>query len=389
MSPASASVEFDFGLPDELTLLREHIRRFAAERIAPRAADIDRDNLFPRDLWPQLGELGLLGVTVDPELGGAGLGLLAHVIAMEELSRASASVGLSYAAHSNLCVNQLATWGTDEQKRRFLPELLSGRHVGALAISEPQAGSDVLGIRTTAVPDGDGFRLDGRKMWITNGPEADVLIVYARVADGDAIKAFVIEKALPGFSTEPKLDKLGMRGSDTCALVFESCRVPASHVLPGDGLRILMSGLDSERVVLAGGPLGIMLACLDVALPYVHERRQFGQPIGSFELMQGKLADMYAATNACRAYVYAVAAAFDRGRRTRRDAAAAIMKASEAATWVAGQTIQTLGGNGYTAEYPAGRLWRDAKLYEIGAGTNEIRRMLIGRELFAATDEAR
>jgi isovaleryl-CoA dehydrogenase len=439
VSNASAPVEFDFGLPDELTLLREQIRRFAAERIAPRAADIDRDNRFPRDLWPDLGALGLLGVTVDPALGGAGLGLLAHVVAMEEISRASASVGLSYAAHSNLCVNQLAVWGTDEQKRRFLPDLLSGRHVGALAISEPQAGSDVLGMRTTAVPDGEGFRLDGRKMWITNGPEADVAIVYARVADGaggraasahagadagadadadadegaraDAgaragaegrpaavrsgetraapIKAFVVEKSLPGFSTEPKLDKLGMRGSDTCALVLERCEVPASHVLPGDGLKILMSGLDSERVVLAGGPLGIMLACLDAALPYVHERKQFGQPIGSFELMQGKLADMYAATNSSRAYVYAVASAFDRGRRMRRDAAAAIMKASEAATWVAGQTIQTLGGNGYTSEYPAGRLWRDAKLYEIGAGTNEIRRMLIGRELFAATDGAR
>jgi isovaleryl-CoA dehydrogenase len=385
--------DFDFGLPDEVDELREHVARFAAERIAPRAAEIDASNRFPRDLWPELGELGLLGITVEPEYGGAGLGYLAHVIAMEEVSRASGSVGLSYAAHSNLCVNQIRLWGAEEQKRKFLPRLLSGEHVGALAMSEAGAGSDVLSMRTTAEPDGDGYVLNGTKMWITNGPEADVLLVYARVANGDAehdgveIKAFIVEKTMPGFSAEPKLDKLGMRGSDTSGLVFRDCRIPASHVLPGNGKEILMSGLDTERVVLAGGALGIMRACFDVTMPYVHERKQFGRPIGSFELMQGKLADMYAEMNSARAYVYAVAAAYDRGRRTRYDAAAAIMRASEAATWMAGQTIQALGGNGYSNEYPAGRLWRDAKLYEIGAGTNEIRRMLIGRELFAATAE--
>jgi isovaleryl-CoA dehydrogenase len=312
---------------------------------------------------------------------------------MEEVSRGSAAVGLSYAAHSNLCVNQIRLWGSPEQKRRFLPRLLNGEHVGALAMSEACAGSDVLAMRTTAVPDGDGYVLNGTKMWITNGPEADVLVVYARVANGavsangsPSIRAFIIERTMPGFAAERKLDKLGMRGSDTSGLVFHDCRIPATHVLPGNGKEILMSGLDTERVVLAGGALGIMRACHDVTLPYVHERKQFDRPIGSFELMQGKLADMYARMNSVRAYVYAVAAAYDRGERTRYDAAAAIMQASEAATWVAGQAIQALGGNGYTNDYPAGRLWRDAKLYEIGAGTNEIRRMLIGRELFAATE---
>jgi isovaleryl-CoA dehydrogenase len=390
-------LDFDFGFSDELTLLRDQVSRFAADRIAPRAAQLDAENAFPRDLWPQLGSLGLFGITVDAEFGGAALGYLAHVVVMEEISRASAAVGLSYAAHSNLCVNQIATWGTPEQKHRFLPKLLSGEHVGALAMSEAEAGSDVLAMRTTAVPDRGGYVLNGTKMWITNGPEADVVVVYARLADGAApgngggglaIKAFIVEKTLPGFSAEPKLDKLGMRGSDTSGLVFDECRVPATHVLPGNGKEVLMSGLDTERIVLAGGALGIMRACHDVAVPYVHHRKQFDRPIGSFELMQGKLADMYSTMNASRAYVYAVAAACDRGHKTRYDAAAAILRASEAATWVAGQTVQALGGNGYTTEYPAGRLWRDAKLYEIGAGTNEIRRMLIGRELFAATAEA-
>ncbi len=387
--------DFDFGLPAEVDELREHVARFAAERIAPRAAEIDASNRFPRDLWPELGELGLHGITVEPEHGGAGLSYLAHVVAMEEVSRASAAVGLSYAAHSNLCVNQIRLWGTEEQKRRFLPKLLTGEHVGALAMSEANAGSDVLAMRATAEPDGDGYVLNGTKMWITNGPEADVLVVYARLGgaaaerdgSGPAISAFIVEKAMPGFAAEPKLDKLGMRGSDTSGLVFRDCRIPATHVLPGNGKEILMSGLDTERVVLAGGALGIMRACFDVTMPYVHERKQFDRPIGSFELMQGKLADMYSAMNSARAYVYAVAAAYDRGRRTRYDAAAAILRASEAATWVASQAIQALGGNGYTNEYPAGRLWRDAKLYEIGAGTNEVRRMLIGRELFAATAE--
>lgn len=387
-------LEFDFGFDEDVSLLREQVARFAAERIAPRAAAIDAENTFPRDLWPAFGELGLFGITIDPDLGGAGLGYLAHVVVIEEISRASASVGLSYAVQSNLCVNQIALWGTEEQKRRFLPDLLSGAHVGALAMSEPNAGSDVMAMRTAAVPDGDGYVLNGTKMWITNGPEADVMIVYARdvgdpkaaaAAQAAKIKAFIVEKSMPGFRAEMKLDKLGMRGSDTSGIAFTDCRIPATHVLPGDGKEILMSGLDIERLVLAGGPLGIMRACLDVALPYVHERKQFEQPIGTFELMQGKLADMYTAMNSSRAYVYAVASALDRGRKSRFDAAAAILKASEAATWMAGQTIQALGGNGYTNEYPAGRLWRDAKLYEIGAGTNEIRRMLIGRDLFAAS----
>jgi isovaleryl-CoA dehydrogenase len=388
-------LDFDFGFSAEMKMLRDQIRRFAAERIAPRAASIDADNCFPRDLWPELGELGLLGITVAEQDGGAGLGFLAHVIVMEEISRASAAVGLSYAAHSNLCVNQIATWGTAEQKRRFLPKLLSGEHVGALAMSEAQAGSDVLAMRTTATCAGDDYVLNGSKMWITNGPEADIVLVYARASDAScreangspAIKAIVVEKTMRGFAAEAKLDKLGMRGSDTSGLVFDDCRVPCSHVLPGDGTEILMSGLDSERIVLAGGALGIMRASLDVTVPYIHQRKQFNRPIGSFELMQGKLADMYTTMNASRAYVYAVASACDRGSVTRFDAASAILKASESATWVAGQAIQALGGNGYASEYPTGRLWRDAKLYEIGAGTNEIRRMLIGRELFAATAE--
>jgi isovaleryl-CoA dehydrogenase len=397
-------LDFDFGLGEELLLLREQVMRFAMERVAPLAAEIDAKNSFPRQLWPELGALGLFGVTVDEKLGGAGLGYLGQVLAVEELSRASASVGLSYAVHAHLCVNMIARRGTPEQQRRLLPKLLSGEHVGALAMSEANAGSDVLGMRTTARRDGDDYILNGTKMWITNGPHADVIIVYARDEDanesakpprtngqsnGTALKALIVESTTPGFSRDRKLDKLGMRGSDTSGLAFDQCRIPAANVLPGDGIEILMSGLDYERVVLAGGALGIMRACLDVAMPYVHQRTQFDKPIGSFELMQGKLADMYTTMNSSRAFVYAVAAACDRGRRTRYDSAAAILKASEGAVWMAGQTIQALGGNGYTTEYPAGRLWRDAKLYEIGAGTNEIRRMLIGRELFAATAEAR
>ena len=390
-------LDFDFGFSEELLLLREQVRRFAMERVAPLASEVDSSDRFPRELWPEIGELGLFGVAVEEALGGAGLGYLGEVIAVEELSRPSAAIGLSYGVHAQLCVNQIARRGTPEQRRHFLPKLLSGEHVGALAMSEVNAGSDVLGMRTTAVPDGDSYVLDGTKMWITNGPQADVIIVYARLANGQDdednghgpnIKAFIVERTLPGFAADPKLDKLGMRGSETSGLVFNQCQIPASHVLPGDGKEILMSGLDYERVVLAGGALGIMRACLDVAIPYVHQRTQFDQPIGSFELMQGKLADMYTTMNSSRAFVYAVAAACDRGYKTRFDAAAAILKASEGATWMAGQTIQALGGNGYTTEYPAGRLWRDAKLYEIGAGTNEIRRMLIGRELFAATAEA-
>ena len=393
-------LDFDFGLGDELILLREQVMRFAAERVAPLAAEIDANNSFPRQLWPELGALGLFGITVDEKLGGAGMGYLAQVLAVEELSRASASVGLSYGVHAHLCVNMIARRGTFEQQRRLLPKLLSGEHVGALAMSEANAGSDVMGMRTTARRDGDDYILNGTKMWITNGPHADVIIVYARDEDandkrtrangngngnGTALKALIVESTTPGFSRDRKLDKLGMRGSDTSGLAFNNCRIPAANVLPGDGIEILMSGLDYERVVLAGGALGIMRACLDVAMPYVHERTQFNKPIGSFALMQGKLADMYTTMNSSRAFVYAVAAACDRGRRTRYDSAAAILNASESAVWMAGETIQTLGGNGYTTEYPAGRLWRDAKLYEIGAGTQEIRRMLIGRELFAAT----
>jgi isovaleryl-CoA dehydrogenase len=380
-------VEFDFDLGESVQLLRQTVRGFAAALIAPRAAEIDATNVFPRDLWPELGALGLLGITVETDYGGSGLGYLEHVIAMEEISRASASVGLSYGAHSNLCVNQLRRWGTEEQKRRYLPKLLSGEHVGALAMSETGAGSDVVGMRLVAELRGDHYVLNGRKMWITNGPEAEVIVVYGKTDAQSAkpgITAFIIEKGFPGYSTAQKLDKLGMRGSDTCELVFDDCRVPIENVLhePGKGVKVLMSGLDYERVVLAGGPLGIMQACLDVVLPYVRERKQFGEPIGTFQFMQGKLADLYTALNASRAYVYSVARACDQGRTTRFDAAGCILFASERATQCALQAIQALGGNGYVNEYPAGRLLRDAKLYEIGAGTSEVRRMLIGRELF-------
>jgi len=382
--------DFDFGLGEDLDLLRETVRAFAVDRIAPLAEETDRDNRFPRALWPELGELGLLGITVEEQYGGAGLGYLAHVVAMEEISRASASVGLSYGAHSNLCVNQLRRWGSDEQRERWLPGLVSGTHLGALAMSEPGAGSDVMGMRTTAARDGDDYVLNGSKMWITNAPESDLMIVYA-VTDPDSksgkLSAFVVERDTPGFSTPQKLDKLGMRGSDTSEVLFEDCRIPVANRLgaEGGGAGILMSGLDYERVVLAGGPLGIMRACMDVVMPYVHDRKQFGRAIGQFQLMQGKLADMYTTMNSSRAYVYAVAAACDRGQTTRFDAAGCILAAAEKATWMAGEAIQVLGGNGYINEYPTGRLWRDAKLYEIGAGTSEIRRMLIGRELFNAT----
>jgi isovaleryl-CoA dehydrogenase len=394
LRPAAQSgvpvVEFEFGLGEGIDLLRQTVRDFARERIAPLADEIDRANRFPRELWPELGALGLLGITVEEEFGGAGMGYLEHVIAMEEISRASGAVGLSYGAHSNLCVNQLRRWGTAAQKRRFLPRLLSGEHVGALAMSEPGSGSDVIGMRTRAEDRGEYFVLNGSKMWITNGPEADVAITYATLdpaLGAKGITAFIVEKGTPGFSSAQKLDKLGMRGSDTSELVFNNCRVPKESVLHevGKGSRVLMSGLDYERVVLAGGPLGIMQACLDLVLPYVHERKQFGQPIGTFQLMQAKVADMYTTLNACRAYVYAVARACDEGRTTRFDAAGCILFASERATACALEAIQALGGNGYINEFPAGRLLRDAKLYEIGAGTSEIRRMLIGRELYDAT----
>ncbi len=380
----------DFHLGETIDMLRETVREFAAAEIAPRAAEIDRSNQFPPDLWRKLGDLGLLGITVEESFGGSAMGYLAHIVAMEEISRASASVGLSYGAHSNLCVNQIRRNGTEAQKQRYLPRLVSGEHVGALAMSEPGAGSDVVSMRLAARRDGDRYVLDGSKMWITNGPDADTLVVYART-DRDAgprgITAFIVEKGMKGFSTAQKLDKLGMRGSNTCELVFEHCAVPAANVLgaEGSGVNVLMSGLDYERAVLAGGSLGIMVACLDVVLPYVHERTQFGQPIGEFQLMQGKLADMYTTLNACKAYVYAVGQACDRGETTRKDAAGAILYAAEKATWMAGEAIQCLGGNGYINDYPTGRLWRDAKLYEIGAGTSEIRRMLIGRELFNQT----
>jgi isovaleryl-CoA dehydrogenase len=382
--------EFDFGHGEDLDLLRETVRSFASDRIAPRAAEIDESNVFPRDLWPELGELGLLGITAEGEFGGSELGYLAHVIAMEEISRASGSVGLSYGAHSNLCINQLQRWGNAEQKQKFLPRLVSGEYLGALAMSESGAGSDVMGMRATAVRDGDDYVFNGSKMWITNAPGADVMIVYVKTdPDGGSkgVSAFLVERGTPGYSTPQKLDKLGMRGSDTSEVLFEDCRVPAANRLAeeGKGAGILMSGLDYERVVLAGGPLGIMAACMDVVMPYVHDRKQFGRPIGEFQLMQGKIADMYTTMNSCRSYVYAVAQACDRGRTTRFDAAACILLAAEKATWMAGEAIQALGGNGYINEFPAGRLWRDAKLYEIGAGTSEIRRMLIGRELFDAT----
>src|SRR5215475_12296971 len=381
---------FDFGLGAEVDILRKSVSGFAQDRIAPRADTIDRDNVFPRDLWPEMGELGLLGITVEEEYGGSGFGYLEHCIAMEEISRASAAVGLSYGAHSNLCVNQLRRNGTDEQKRKYLPKLISGAHVGALAMSEPGAGSDVVSMRTRAERKGDRFVINGSKMWITNGPEAETIIIYAKTdanAGPRGITAFIIEKGMRGFTTAQKLDKLGMRGSDTSELVFEDCEVPAENVLGevGRGVNVLMSGLDYERAVLAAGPLGIMQACMDVVLPYVHERKQFGEPIGNFQLVQGKIADMYTTMNASRAYVYAVAKACDRGQTTREDAAGAILYAAEKATQCALDAIQLLGGNGYINEYPTGRLLRDAKLYEIGAGTSEIRRMLIGRELFEKT----
>ena len=384
----------DFHHGETIDMLRATVRQFAADEIAPRAAEIDRTNQFPMDLWRKMGELGLLGITVEEDFGGTAMGYLAHIVAMEEVSRASASVGLSYGAHSNLCVNQIRRNGSDAQKRKYLPKLVSGEHVGALAMSEPGSGSDVVSMRLRADRKGDHYVLTGSKMWITNGPDADTLVVYAKTDPGAGprgITAFLIEKGMRGFSTAQKLDKLGMRGSNTCELVFDGCVVPAANVLgaEGQGVNVLMSGLDYERAVLAGGPLGIMAACLDVVLPYVHERSQFGQAIGEFQLMQGKLADMYTTMNACRAYVYAVGQALDRGglsgRAARKDAAGAILYASEKATWMAGEAIQALGGNGYINDYATGRLWRDAKLYEIGAGTSEIRRMLIGRELFNET----
>src|SRR6478672_1867583 len=380
----------NFELGETIDRLRASVRQFAAAEIAPRAAQIDRDNLFPADLWRKMGALGLLGITVEEAYGGAALGYVAHIVAMEEISRASASVGLSYGAHSNLCVNQIRRNGTEAQRRRFLPRLISGEHVGALAMSEPGAGSDVVGMRTRADKRGDRFILNGSKMWITNGPDADVLVVYAKTdppAGPQGITAFIVEKSVAGFSTAQKLDKLGMRGSNTCELVFTDCEVPKDNVLGriNDGVRVLMSGLDYERAVLAAGPLGIMQACMDTVVPYVHERKQFGQAIGEFQLMQGKLADMYTTMNAAKAYVYTVAKSCDRGETTRKDAAGAILYAAEKATWMALEAIQCLGGNGYINDYPTGRLLRDAKLYEIGAGTSEIRRMLIGRELFRET----
>jgi isovaleryl-CoA dehydrogenase len=383
-----ASLNFDLG--ETADMLRASVRGFAAREIAPRAADIDRANDFPADLWRKLGDLGVLGITVEDAYGGAGMGYLEHVVAMEEISRASASVGLSYGAHSNLCVNQIRRNGTSAQKARYLPKLITGENVGALAMSEPGAGSDVVGMSLRAEKKGDRYVFNGSKMWITNGPDADTLVVYAKtdlMAGPRGITAFIVEKGFKGFRTAQKLDKLGMRGSNTCELVFEDCEVPAANVLgePGKGVNVLMSGLDYERAVLAGGPIGIMQACLDAVIPYLHERKQFGQPIGTFQLMQGKLADMYTTMNAAKAYVYAVARACDRGETTRKDAAGAILFAAEKATWMALEAIQCLGGYGYINEFPTGRLLRDAKLYEIGAGTSEIRRWLIGRELFEET----
>jgi isovaleryl-CoA dehydrogenase len=381
----------DFDLGETADMMRDAVASFAADEIAPRAADIDRDNDFPADLWRKMGDLGVLGITVEEEYGGAGMGYLEHCVAVEEISRASASVGLSYGAHSNLCVNQIRRNGNETPRSKYLPKLISGEHVGALAMSEPGAGSDVVSMRLRADKKGDRYFLNGNKMWITNGPDADTLVIYAKT-DPDAgprgITAFIVEKGFKGFSTAQKLDKLGMRGSNTCELVFEDCEVPEENVLGevGRGVNVLMSGLDYERAVLAAGPTGIMQACMDVVVPYVHERKQFGQAIGEFQLMQGKLADMYTTMNATRAYVYAVAKACDRGQTTRKDAAGAILYAAEKATWMALEAIQCLGGNGYINEYPTGRLLRDAKLYEIGAGTSEIRRWLIGRELFEETN---
>ncbi len=380
----------NFNLGDAAEMLRDSVMRFASDEIAPRAESIDRENEFPKDLWRKMGDLGILGVTVEEEYGGAAMGYVEHVVAMEEVSRASASVGLSYGAHSNLCVNQIRRNGSEDQKRRYLPKLISGEHVGALAMSEPGAGSDVVGMRLRADKKGDRYVLNGSKMWITNGPDANTLVVYAKTdpnAGPRGITAFIVEKGFKGFSTAQKLDKLGMRGSNTCELVFEDCEVPEENVLGGEGrgVNVLMSGLDYERVVLSGGPLGIMQSCMDIVVPYVHERKQFDRPIGEFQLMQGKLADMYTTMNASRAYVYAVAASCDRGETTRKDAAGAILYSAEKATWMALEAIQCLGGNGYINDYPTGRLLRDAKLYEIGAGTSEIRRMLIGRELFEET----
>jgi len=381
---------FDFGLGSDVDMLRKSVSDFAQDRIAPRANEIDRSNAFPRDLWPEMGALGLHGITVEEEYGGSALGYLSHCIAMEEVSRASAAVGLSYGAHSNLCVNQLRRNGSEAQKRKYLPKLVSGEHVGALAMSEPGAGSDVVSMRTRADKQGDRYVLNGTKMWITNGPIADTMVIYAktdRTAGARGITAFIVEKGFKGFTPAQKLDKLGMRGSDTSELVFTDCEVPEENVLGavGNGVNVLMSGLDYERVVLAAGPLGIMQACMDLVIPYVHQRHQFGQAIGRFQLVQAKLADMYVTMNSAKAYVYAVARACDEGRTTREDAAGAILYAAERATWMALETIQCLGGNGYINDFPAGRLLRDAKLYEIGAGTSEIRRMLIGREIFEKT----
>ncbi len=383
--------QLSFDLGESTEMLRDTVASFAADEISPRAAEIDRTNDFPSDLWEKFGDLGLLGITVEEEYGGAGMGYLDHVVALEEISRASAAVGLSYGAHSNLCVNQIRRNATDNQKRRYLPKLISGEHVGALAMSEPGAGSDVVSMQLRAEKNGDRYVLNGSKMWITNGPDADVLVVYAKTdseAGSHGISAFLIERGFKGFSSAQKLDKLGMRGSNTGELVFQNCEVPIENLLggEGEGAKVLMSGLDFERAVLSGGPVGIMQSCLDIVLPYVHERRQFDRPIGTFQLMQGKLADMYTTMSACRAYVYTVAKALDRGEATRKDAAGVILFAAEKATWMALEAIQCLGGNGYINEFPTGRLLRDAKLYEIGAGTQEIRRWLIGRELFEETE---